>query len=111
MKTKSCQAPGSVGLISASLSRHVQKNACFVPAPSSKLISDPSNGAPFSFPPFQGKSRKARTPAQRVVIEPTKRTAAVLSLRAVYPCSSHERSLRVIVRSKTLLRGRNRAPK
>ena len=100
MKTKSCQAPGSVGLISA----------CFVPAPPSKLISDPSNGAPFSSPPFQGKSRKARTPAQRVDIEPTRRTAAVLSLRAVYPCSSHERNLRVIVRSKRLLRGRSRVP-
>ena len=31
-------------------------------------------------------------PVQRAVIEPTRRTAAVLSLRAVYPCSSHERN-------------------
>ena len=50
-------------------------------------------------------------PAQRVVIEPTRRTAAVLSLRAIYPCSSHERNCKS---DRTflsiMLRGRNRAP-
>ena len=41
-------------------------------------------------------------PAQRAVIEPTRRTAAVLSQRVVYPCSRHERNCK---RSD-----RNRAP-
>ena len=31
-------------------------------------------------------------PAQRVAIVPARRTAVVLSLRALYPCSSHERN-------------------
>ena len=50
-------------------------------------------------------------PAQRVVIEPTRRTAAVLSLRAFYPCSSHERNWKSDRKFLSImLRGRNRAP-
>ena len=50
-------------------------------------------------------------PAQRVVIEPTRGTATVLSLRAVYPCSSHERNCKSDRKFLSImLRGRNRAP-
>ena len=46
----------------SSLSQHVQKNACFVPAPPLKLISDPSNGVPLFLPLFW------RNPGKRALI-------------------------------------------
>ena len=50
-------------------------------------------------------------PAQWVEIEPTRHTAAVLSLRAVYPCSNHERNTESDRKFLSImLRGRNRAP-
>ena len=46
-------------------------------------------------------------PAQRVVIEPTRRTAAVVSLRSVYPCSNYKSDRKFLSKR---LRSRNRAP-
>ena len=46
------------------------------------------------FSPFSGEIQESEQSflAQRIVMEPTRRTAAVLSLPAFYPCSSDKQN-------------------
>ena len=89
--------PSRVGSISGSLPTCIEEH-------SSKLISGRSNNVPLFLLGFSVELQESAHsfPAQRAVIEPTRRTAAVLSQRVVYPCSRHERNCK---RSD-----RNRAP-
>ena len=109
MKTKSCQAPGSIGLIPASLPA-CRKERLFRTGTSFKAHFRPFKWCAFQFSSFSGEIQESAHSGTARGNRAYEATAAVLSLRAVYLCSSHGRNLRVIVRSKRLLRGRNRAP-